>query len=422
VERNLLQELKVGIFVVVFVFLIGLTAFILGGSSDIFEPTYTIHTWYRDVKGLKPGALVRVAGVDVGEVSKVEFENAPPPPDISSEDAKRRSIYVELKVQQQYQERIREDSIATISSVGLLGDMYITVSTGDTFDVITMDGKQLYGRALDPKADPVVVRLEDGSEHTVPRSQLSRGPKPSLIDSAVIKSAEALDILDYANKGTEIVENARNISHKVDMMLGSDASAESAQISGSLAHIEEMLEEAKNGKGLLHTLIYDASTAATLKRSLANLEQVAGDVAAITGEVRHGNGIANTLIYGEGGDELVAEITSLAKTLEGVIADLKNEESLAHAILYDPEKAQLMEDLQGTVASLRAIAGAIDEGEGTIGLLVRDPQVYEDLRSLLGGARRNALLRAYVRATVERGQDQGSGWNVPSDDPEKGGR
>ena len=57
------------------------------------------------------------------------------------------------------------------------------------------------------------------------------------------------------------------------------------------------------------------------------------------------------------------------------------------------------------------------------GLLVRDPQLYEDLRVLLGGAQRNALLRAYIRATVEKGrQENGGAWVAPSDDPARGGR
>ncbi|HNC97289.1 MAG TPA: hypothetical protein PKW90_14260 [Myxococcota bacterium] len=149
-----------------------------------------------------------------------------------------------------------------------------------------------------------------------------------------------------------------------------------------------------------------------------------GDAAAITTEVRQGDGIANALIYGDDGDELLVQLTTLADTLEGVVTDLKTQDSLAHSLLYDPEKAQMVDDLQQTVASLRAIAGAIDQGEGTAGLLVRDPQVYEDLRTLLGGAKRNALLRAYVRATVERAnREQGSAvWTPPSDDPNRGGR
>ena len=71
----------------------------------------------------------------------------------------------------------------------------------------------------------------------------------------------------------------------------------------------------------------------------------------------------------------------------------------------------------------RSIA-AIDAGEGSAGLFIRDPSVYEDLRTVLGGAKRNALLRAYVRATVERGnREQGAAtWTPPTDDPANGGR
>ena len=380
-ERNILQEIKVGLFVIFFMALIGIAAYILGGSSDIFEPTYTLHTWYRDVKGLKVGAIVRVAGVDVGQVAKVEFETKPIPADLSEEKKKRRSIYVELNIQKRFSERIREDSEASISTVGLLGDMYITVSTG----------------AADRNA------LSDGAE---------------------IESVEALDFLAYADQATAIVENARSISKKMDLMLGDDASAQSARISDSLAHIEAMLAEAEHGKGLLHTLIYDQSTAISLKHSLANLEKITDDAAAITGEVRHGDGLANTVIYGDGGPELVKEITTLADALEGVVSDLKTQDSLVHSLLYDPEKAQMMTDLETTVASLRSIVAAVDAGEGSAGLFIRDPSVYEDLRTVLGGAKRNALLRAYVRSTVEKGRrEQGAaGWTPPSDDPNNGGR
>lgn len=379
VERNLLQELKVGIFVVVLVLIIGLSAFILGGSSDMFEPTYTLNTWYRDVKGLKVGAIVRVAGIAVGEVTKVEFENreATTLP-VAEADRERTAIHVEMTIQTQYQGRIRDGSAATISTVGLLGDMYITIAPGDNSHA-----------ALD--------------------------------DAATLKSIEALDFLDYADKATGIVESAGNISKKVDLMLGSEESASAAQVSQSLAHIEAMLKEAKEGKGLLHTLVYDQAAAASLKHTLANLEKVSGDVAAITTEVRTGDGLANTLIYDDNGKELVKELTTLSTAMEGMLADLKADDSLAHALLYDPEKAQMVDDLQETVASLKAIIAAIDQGEGTAGLLIRDPQVYEDLQSLLGGAKRNVLLRSYVRATVEHGRkDQGEAWNPPSDDPNGG--
>jgi phospholipid/cholesterol/gamma-HCH transport system substrate-binding protein len=49
---------------------------------------------------------------------------------------------------------------------------------------------------------------------------------------------------------------------------------------------------------------------------------------------------------------------------------------------------------------LKAITGTIRSGEGTLGALVNDPSVYDDLRTILGNLKRNRILRELVRMTV----------------------
>jgi phospholipid/cholesterol/gamma-HCH transport system substrate-binding protein len=56
----------------------------------------------------------------------------------------------------------------------------------------------------------------------------------------------------------------------------------------------------------------------------------------------------------------------------------------------------LTEDLQTVVGRLR-------QGEGTLGALLDDPTVYEDLSALLRGANRSLLLRTLIRSTREDG-------------------
>ena len=116
----------------------------------MFEPTYTLNTWYRDVKGLKVGAIVRVAGIAVGEVTKVEFENreATTLP-VAEADRERTAIHVEMTIQTQYQGRIRDGSAATISTVGLLGDMYITIAPGDNSHAALDDAATLVQRSIE---------------------------------------------------------------------------------------------------------------------------------------------------------------------------------------------------------------------------------------------------------------------------------
>lgn len=237
-ERNLLQELKVGAFVLAFAALIVVTAFVLGGGTEAFARRYTLHARYADVKGLKPGAVVRLAGIDVGEVKVVEL--AP-----KTEDGK--NVHVVLSIREEYHDNIRSDSVAGISNVGVLGDNIITITVG--------------GETAAP-----------------------------LADNGAIGSAEALDFVDYADRATAIVDNTASVSHKFDLMLGSEEEAKGAKIADSLSHVEAMLAEAKTGKGVLNVLIYDQGAGRKVRDILANAELVTADVADMTREVREGMG------------------------------------------------------------------------------------------------------------------------------------
>ena len=105
------QNIKVGIFVVGLSLTVLVSVFILGGSSDLLEGRYVLKGQWEDVAGLKEGAVVRLAGWDVGEVKRIEF----------SEDLERSELTVQLKIMDRYQSRIRADSVARIDTVGVLG-------------------------------------------------------------------------------------------------------------------------------------------------------------------------------------------------------------------------------------------------------------------------------------------------------------
>ena len=370
-ERNLLQELKVGAFVLTFVALIVVAAFVLGGGTEAFAARYTLHARYNDVKGLKPGAVVRLAGIDVGEVKVVEL--AP-----RAEDGK--NVHVELSIREEYQENIRDDSVAGISNVGVLGDNIITITVGG-------------------------------------------GTAKPLTDGGAISSAEALDFVDYADRATAIVDNTARVSHKFDLMLGSEEEAKGARIADSFAHVEAMLGEAKTGKGVLNVLIYDESAGRKVKSILASADEVVADVSDMTEEVRTGDGLAHELIYGEGGADLAEKLSVFTEEATELVADLKTKPSMLHSLLYVPENAEIVDDLRGTMDGVNGVVASVNAGEGSLGLLVKDPQLYEDLRALFGGAQRNALLRAYVRSTMANAREaDGGAWVAPVGDPATGGR
>lgn len=357
-ERDPKKDLKVGLFVFGAVLLGGLAVFLLGGSSEIFEDRYTLNSSFNDVAGLREGAVVRLAGFDVGEVSTIQF----------SEDVGVKEIFVELSLMTTHQERIRADSIARIETEGMLGDKYISISVGSIEEEVLADDEWL----------------------TV---------------------TENVPLVEYQKIANEVLSDLQDISKKINLALGEDEEATKASVANVVHSVENILKEAETGNGLIHALVYDDRLTNKLNRTVANLEKGTNDLAAITTEVREGDGLVNELIYGDEGEKLAVQLGDLAAALEKIVGDIENENSIVHALIYDEDKAQMVADLTVTAANLREISEGIEAGDGTLGMIAQDPALYEDLRALVNGAERNKLLRYYVRKTVEEGeQDLAEPW------------
>lgn len=345
------QNIKVGVFVVGLSLTVLISVFILGGSSDLLEGRYTLNGKWEDVAGLKEGAVVRLAGWDVGEVKSIKFDD----------DLDQRELTVQMRILDRYQDRIRTDSEARIDTVGVLGDKYVSISMG--------------------------TPSEDG-----------------LDDKAFIQTQAALDFLGYTNKFEDILKNTANITKKVDLMLGPEEDANEAQLGKSMAHIEKLLANIREGRGLLNAVVHDEEMAGRFKSVMRNLDKSSDGLAGVMNEVQNGDGLANEIIYGDEGVTLARELGELAASLGRITDDLQSKDSMMHALLYDPEKAKILDDLGEAIASLKNTSAALENGEGTLGLLANDPALYEDLRALVGGAQRNKLLRAYIRKTIEKGE------------------
>ena len=355
-ETNQQTSIKVGAFVIGLTLALLTSVFVLGGSTEILEDRYTLHAKYEDVAGLKEGAVVRLAGWDVGQVKAINFSST-----LDDQD-----LTVEMSIMGRYKDRIRTDSEARIDTVGVLGDKYVSISMGSPDKPVLDHGDEMGTRA-------------------------------------------PLDIMGYTKKFEDILQNTSSISRKFDLMLGDDDEVAAARLGKSFEHMEGLLGEAREGEGLIHSLVYDKQMATSVNNILRNLERASANLADTTTEIRAGDGLANELIYGDDGATLAKELGELAGALSGLTADLKNEDSVVHAMLYDPEKAKMVEDLAATAASLKRTSEAIESGDGTLGLLAQDPSLYQDLRALMGGAQRNKLLRSYIRRTIREGEKVNAG-------------
>jgi phospholipid/cholesterol/gamma-HCH transport system substrate-binding protein len=141
------SDLRVVLLTVVSLGLLALGVWLVGGERGLFHRKYVIDTYMEGVHGLRTGAPVRLAGVNVGTVQSIAFID---PSQVDSLDARFRKLYgdslgsrnlrVRLSVERRVQNRITTSSTAKIGTIGLLGDKYVGIDVGRPDDPVLRTG------------------------------------------------------------------------------------------------------------------------------------------------------------------------------------------------------------------------------------------------------------------------------------------
>jgi phospholipid/cholesterol/gamma-HCH transport system substrate-binding protein len=116
-------EISVGLFVVLGMVALAYLSFTLGGI-ELGRAMYPVHARFSSVGDLKKGDAVKLAGVNVGEVTGIELVDY--------------TAAVELSVSRTV--TLPKDTIASIQTAGLLGDAYVSLSPGAAGDNLPEGG------------------------------------------------------------------------------------------------------------------------------------------------------------------------------------------------------------------------------------------------------------------------------------------
>jgi len=121
-------EMGVGVFVLLGIICVGYLTFRLGEVEILGDKYYPLNARFTSVTGLKVGAQVEIAGVQVGQVDAIVL------------DRKNLVAMVRLKIKEGL--NLSDDVIASVKSAGLLGDKYIQLSPGGS-DRILKPGEMI---------------------------------------------------------------------------------------------------------------------------------------------------------------------------------------------------------------------------------------------------------------------------------------
>jgi phospholipid/cholesterol/gamma-HCH transport system substrate-binding protein len=303
-------SIVVGAFVLLSLGALVVTILALSSQQGSWRDRYSLEAYFPTVAGLVPNAPVWLAGTPVGRVDSVVFAEGP--------DG-RPMVRVGLQVDRAVAPRIREDSVASIGVMGLLGDRYVGISLGTT------------------------------------------GREP-LAPGARIETLAPTDLYEVIDQGGDALRGISALATNLNVVVG-DFQEETGgkELASSVAAIATIVDQIQNGDGLLHSFIYDEYEGGgieSIERSLVAFE-------AIMNEVTNGEGVLHSLIY----DRLTEQ--------------------------------DLVLEALGAGAKLNSILEKVDAGEGTLGLLVNDPTLYGDLKLLVGGAQRSAVVRTLIRLSTE---------------------
>lgn len=118
-------ELAVGVFVLLGLACLAYLAVHLG-KLEIFGGGYRVMADFDNISGLKPGAAVEVAGVEVGRVDSIR---------LTSGDRAKLVLKMSPGI------KIYDDAIASVRTKGIIGDKYVKLSPGASGKAIPNGGK-----------------------------------------------------------------------------------------------------------------------------------------------------------------------------------------------------------------------------------------------------------------------------------------
>lgn len=358
------STLRVGA-LVLFALAVGVGGIIvIGEQNQLFAKKNKYSIEFRSAAGLKRGSTVELNGVEVGSVERVELPQS----------VDKQMILVQVSIERDYADRLREDSLARIRSLGLLGDKYIEIRGGS---------------AERP-------RIEPGSR--IPTS-------PATDVDRLIASGE-----DIADKVQSIAHNLDSILERVDRGEGLIGELTSDQQTGqkvttslvaTMESIQRVAEQAERGDGLLGRLISDPGVADRFVAAVANLDTT------LTA-VREGPGLAprllNDPVLGERFEATLASLEASAAAVERTTAGLDGSDALLPKLLVDEEYGKrIAAELEELITRLNTAAEKLSSGNGTAARLLDDPSVYEALQDVVVGVEESQMLRWLIRNRQQAG-------------------
>jgi phospholipid/cholesterol/gamma-HCH transport system substrate-binding protein len=322
------SQLKVGLTVVIASIILAVLIILMSGGG-MFTSKIVVKSYFPDASGLREGAPVRLAGVDIGNVKKIMI----------SHDNVGRPVEVTMKVNQKYKFFLRKDSLTILSTAGVLGETYINIDSAQAKGPEVHDGDVLNSKDVAGYDD--VIR-------------------------AANSSLQNMDVL--LKRMDRIVAFVESGQGSIGKLIYDNGLYN--KLNGTVAEFQSLVNDIAQGNGSLGKLIEDDDLYNKANASIDKINQMIDEVNAGNGTV--GKLLKDPSLYNNANQTItnVKQLTDDINAGKGALGKMAKDEEFANK-------------LQNTINRLSDMMDRLNAGEGTLGKLLKDPALYNNTNQLL---------------------------------------
>ncbi len=274
--NNTSQSIRVGLFFLLGLALSWITFESLNGGRLFKKEGYTLVAGFANLKGLKTGDEVRMAGVKVGAVELTRLAG----------NRVEALLAIEPSV------KIPTDAVASVEQSSLLGSNYLGITFGTPGSPLLKDQDEIKTKPTVDMSEVISQLGNLGSKLEQVMGEISKSMGTGGEGGGIFARIDKL-VTDNGPKLTESISNLQDITAKIkngdgtmgklindpklhdELLAGvSEIKAAAADARTFMSDTKTIVADVKSGKGALGVLLYDEPTANSLKLSVNNLKEV----------------------------------------------------------------------------------------------------------------------------------------------------
>jgi phospholipid/cholesterol/gamma-HCH transport system substrate-binding protein len=332
------SELKIGVLTIMAIAIAAALIFTLTGSRGFFWQRYALKTRFPNVAGLASGSPVRVAGVEVGSVTAIDFAGE--------------QVDVSFQVKREMRNRITERSVARLGSVSLLGESAV--------DITPTTGTPIPEWGYVP-AGPPAAALSDVTEQAGQGITELTGlihdvrSGHGTVGKLMTDQAVYTELHRFVRTASDLTEGIKQGRGSVGKLLNDPQTANT--LNAALGNIESITRQLNAGQGSLGKLMKDEQFSRSLTSATGNLD-------TLVGKLNRGEGTAGKLITDPA---VFNRLNSVTERLDQLVAKLNEGDGTAGQLLKDK---RLYENMNGALADFRRLLDQI----------AKDPKKYLNVK------------------------------------------